>query len=834
MLVKWARLAALAWMVLVGGLLRPAGCFASRSQAGYDAVLSMNPSGYWPLDEGQGETVHDRSVNANHGTIRHVAWDQHTGLLDFVGRYQWLEIPADKAYQTSSFSMGGWVFIRSEVVGSSWVNRQGMLLIGNRTNWGAESGAQLCIRKQEVIDVVIDGKEDVVGTRLYASYKDGERVERAYGKPNLSIGQWHHLLYTFTGGRGSLYLNGELIASKEGIGYSSVNKSLQIGNDAAWWSQQAGKSGSLDGSVRNMVWFDRALSADEVSGLCNITRPDQQPWVCGPSQVVLDGGPVGVDELSGLVPTRLRRALDLFGDMPVMALQSLSGRLLPVLQKSLAVPGCRLSAVQVLVRLNNDAGNAALAEAQSGLLQVVQAGNLSEKERAEAVLALAAMKQNAAPAAPVLIRTLNAILDREGVRMPRVEDLLRNALIRALWELCPADARARQLIGRAFTEPLQRSDSLSGGPFFTFKESGKDGDYTATAHFNGCTYKVGTGIAWEGVEKVSPDEFKAIVKEESQKYIVAKTWRNPTFEHLYRVPVTKVLPDGKEKTIYLEGKNFVLDGHDAKCRAWSIFVDELGYIHLMGGQHNTPNPDYYIPGSWEKIGLDRSKDGDNFPRQMYWVSTQPESIDSFEFVGQRSSSRAIPADYLNYMNLLQSPKNETFLYGRADGYGWQSWGMFRYDAHQKKWSSVGGDPYFVVESARRHHPEWVNFLHDNIRGRVPGAPDGIQCLMWSWQPSFYNFCRDSWGARFDQTGRLHIRMRLCGLDESGYNRLASVYAWSDDKGATFHRADGSQVELPLTVNPAPEHSAELDDPTTAPWLNLWLGLLKQAGCQVPN
>ncbi len=76
-------------------------------------------------------------------------------------------------------------------------------------------------------------------------------------------------------------------------------------------------------------------------------------------------------------------------------------------------------------------------------------------------------------------------------------------------------------------------------------------------------------------------------------------------------------------------------------------------------------------------------------------------------------------------------------------------------------------------------------------------------------------------------------MQIFGLDEYGYNRLTSVYVWSDDEGKTFHRADGSPVQLPLTVNPAPEHNAELDNEATAPWFNLWLGLLKQAGCEIP-
>jgi hypothetical protein len=830
----------------------------------YGPVLSMNPAGFWPLDEGRGEMVHDRSVNANHGKIRHVAWDPDTGLIDFVGRYQWLEIPADKAYQTSSFSMGGWVFLRSEVVGSAWVNRQGMVLIGNRFKWGRgnTAGLQLCIRKQEVIDVVSDSMEDVLGTRLYMRYKDDVRVERAYGQPNLALGQWHHLLYTFESGRGSLYLNGTLIASKDGIKYRPVNTSLQIGNDAMWWHQQSGKSGSLDGSVRNMVWFERALSSAEVFELHNITRPQTQPWVSDDTTVVLDGRRISFDDLPGLAPEALRRVLELYGEKPARTLKELSGALLPVLKDALNCSACRLPAVKVLVQINDDAARAVLKEALPGLLSVVQAENIPEGERAEAVLALAAMKQDAAAAVPLFTETLTQILDREGARLPHVEDLLRNALIRALWDIAPDDIHARRLLGRAFAEPLLNVMDLSipefeavraqlaqgdsmmaletfgtlrpatlGERFFTFKESGKDGDYTATARFNGSTYKVGTGIAWEGVEKVPVDEFKAIVAELGKDYPGAKSWRKPDFEHLYRVPITKISPDGSKQTLYLEGENFIMDGNDAKCRAWSIFVDELGYIHLIGGQHNTPNPDYFIPGSWEKMGAGRNKGGDDFPRQLYWVSAQPECIDSFEFVGQRSSSRAIPADYLNYMNILQSFEHKTSLYGRVDVYGWQSWGMFRYDAYEKKWSSVGGDPYYVMESARRRDPEWLNYLHDNMRGGVPKTPGDARCLVWAWQPAFYNFCRDDWGARFDKTGRLHVHMRLSGLDQHGYNRLASAYAWSDDNGETFHRADGSPVKLPLTVNPAPEHNAERGANKTSQWWALWFGLLSQAGCK---
>lgn len=832
---------------------------------GNDTVLSMKPVGYWPIDEGSGEVVHDLSVNANHARMVHVPWDKERRLVNFTGAYQWLEIPANKAYQTPAFSMGGWVFNRSEVIGSGWVNREGFLLLGNR-GWLGNAGVQLCVRRQEVIDVVSDGKEDVLGTRLYTSSKDGKRVERAYGKPNLAVGQWHHLLYTFEAGTGRLYLNGKMVASKEGIAYKPANVNLQIGNDALWWHQMASKSGSLDGSVRGVVWFDRTVSAEEAARLHSVTKPAAAPDVYDDTVIILDGRAIAVNDLEALPPATRRNTLLLFGRKNAANLQPHAAALLPVVTAALDEANCRLPATKLLIKLEN---NSVLQNALPKLVAIVKDNTKSEQERADAAMALAAMGKAAVEAVPALAETLDQCVQHDGVQPPRVEELLRNALTRALLDIDLQHEQAQKVIERTFAKPmldaidksrpglegllnrLERGRYLeamkiypqlhhSVREFFFCAKATKDQDYTATAYFKGATYKVGTGVAWQGVEKVPQDDYKAVVAELAKDYPAATEWREPNFEHLYRVPITKIDSDGKEQRIYLEGKHFVLDGHDAKCRAWSILVDELGYIHLMGGQHNSPNPNDYIPGSWEKMGVSRAKKSDDYPSQMYWVSTKPESIDAFTFVGQRSNPRAIPASYLNYFCFVQSPSNETYLYGRAEAFGFQCWGMFRYDATAKRWRSVGGDPYDLIESARRHKPSWINYLHDPIRGGYPTKSSDIRRLVWAWQPPFYNFCRDSWGVKFDKTGRMHIRMQISGLDGCGYVRPTAVYAWSDDRGETFHRADGSAVKLPLTVNPAPEHNAEIDTTnthqkhcgnqyTTRQWKELWLGLIRTAG-----
>jgi hypothetical protein len=86
------------------------GAAPTDTETKYAQVLALHPVGYWPLDEGEGNILHDRSVNGNDGRLINTSWDGE--LLDFIGAYQWAEIPASPAYQSPSFTMGGWLFSR--------------------------------------------------------------------------------------------------------------------------------------------------------------------------------------------------------------------------------------------------------------------------------------------------------------------------------------------------------------------------------------------------------------------------------------------------------------------------------------------------------------------------------------------------------------------------------------------------------------------------------------------------------------------------------------------------------------------------------------------------
>ena len=230
------------------------------------------------------------------------------------------------------------------------------------------------------------------------------------------------------------------------------------------------------------------------------------------------------------------------------------------------------------------------------------------------------------------------------------------------------------------------------------------------------------------------------------------------------------------------------------------------------------------------MGLSRDREDDGYPTKMYWVSTEPGNIESFEFVGQHDNPRGIPdVDYLNYMNFVQDNDGELYLYGRINVSGIQSWGMYRYDTDARTWSAIGGPASGVTESATEEDPGWVDHLIRQVRGSVPTTP-GPRALVWAWQPHFYNYCRaNRWGVHFDRANRMHVQVPIRGLDDHLRIVDAEVYAYSDDGGQTFHRADGTKVELPLTVNPAPGHHAGIDAGLTRQWWTVWHSLLRDAG-----
>ena len=863
----------------------------------YREILALEPAGFWPADDGAGDILHDRSGKGNHGRILDVPWEN--GLLNFTGLYQWAEIPNQPQYQSRAFSIGGWVFNRGKIYGGA--KNEGMVLIGNahhrsgftletlydlpilyrKSEWGiaggSEGGISLCLRRQELVDVISGGRGDAMGSRA--------------GGISIAVGEWQHVLYTYEAGvppeggekwralqdwsqsyeagTGKLYVNGQLVLSKDEVPFKSRDMRFLIGVDAIWWLQ-SDRSGSLDGSIRDMVMFDRALEPAEVTGLYEATMPMARPRVFSDEAIVIDGREIALDELSTAPVDDQRRALEVLEQRPAEEVQKMSQELLPILTEALEIWPTRRVAVNLLVKLDGDQTRAALREALPLLVEAMQGESGSREERVESVLALNEMGVMATEAVPALADLLEEIIEREGARLPRIEDLLRNAVMRALLDIDGEDERGRELLGQSLAKPIFDSIDLSGayldgvrplveaGEYMEALDIYRDlplaehddrflsqGDphrdnrgpagntraYTAEADFDGYTYRLGEGRSFEGVEAVSNEEFKAALAKLAVEYPEARDWMKGESPRLSRVKIFKTDAADNEQTSYLEGESFIFDGSDQKVAGWSIAIDTSGYIHVTGGKHNAPNAAQFIPGSWEKMGASRESSSDDYPTMLYWVSRNPGDIESLEFVGQRRNPRNVPVPLgMCYMNYIQDREGVLYLYGRIHVQGVQSWGLYRYDVATRRWSGIGGyAPDVTVE-----FPEWAD---RNIEMAADWlslptfrwkntAPEN-RVLAWARQPHFYNYIR-GWGFRFDRTNRMHVKVSLFGLDAGNRNTDMELYAYSDDGGETFHRADGTVLALPLTVNPGPGHAA-MKSASTLRWWNLWMSLLLHAG-----
>ena len=837
-------------MILCGALLAAAQPAAPSAHQTDQLVMALRPAGFWPMNEGSGNGIRDLSGNGNHGKWVNVPWEN--GLVNFTSGFQWGEIPTHAAYQGEAFSMGGWLFNRRPAY-----QRNGMLFMAIFQLWN-ESSIVLRARPGLEIEVVSNGKEDALGSLA--------------GKKVIATNAWQHVFYAYENGNGRLYLDGKLAQSKTGVNYQARKAPVLIGSCADWWMLHPPGSNSLDGSVRDLVLFDRALTTSEVAQLAS-APPSARPSVFGADVVVFDDRQFALTELSALSGEDMGNAMAKLAGRDADALvRRQVDVLLPTLIKALGVWQARRDAASILVKLNHKEADAALEQARSPLFRTLRDPAAPMKERASCALALAEMKTLAKDAAPALILLLKGILRDEGAHLPRVEDYLRNALIRALMDIAPDDEEARAVLGHALAKPIldavdlsapylagvgqmiqagRHMDALDAYRALAPKKRGdiifSQGDphrdkrppfpneraYTPVAMHGGFTYTLGEGKAFRGVEAATPAVVEKAIQAWSPEYPAAKRWRAPDAPNLCRVKIVKTDAAGQEQVAYLEGEHFVFDGSDAKVRGWSIAVDAKGFIHIVGGQHNTPNPENFIPGSWEKMGLPRDRSAGNYPNQLYWVSRKPGDITDFEFVGQKKNPRQISSPgYLNYMNFVQDRQGILYLYGRISVGGWQSWGLYRYDVDTRVWSPIGGDAADVIASAKAAHPGWEKSLIRNVRGGIP-TTGGPKSLAWAWQPHFYNYCRSTWGVQFDPSNRMHVHVPIRGLDLNARIIDHDLYAYSDDGGATFHRADGSKVGLPLTVNPAPEHDADVQTDGRNLWWTLWLSLLDTTGSMRP-
>jgi hypothetical protein len=64
---------------------------------------------------------------------------------------------------------------------------------------------------------------------------------------------------------------------------------------------------------------------------------------------------------------------------------------------------------------------------------------------------------------------------------------------------------------------------------------------------------------------------------------------------------------------------------------------------------------------------------------------------------------------------------------------------------------------------------------------------------------------------------MHVQVGLFGFDTENRNVYSELYAYSDDGGESFHRADGKPLGLPLTVTPGRAGYAAMQSDSSGRW-----------------
>ncbi|MCP4787374.1 MAG: hypothetical protein GY903_05920 [Fuerstiella sp.] len=790
----------------------------------YDEVLKLNPVGYWPADEGGGSVLHDRSGRGNHGQIRAVPW--RDGFLDFENDvYQWVEVPYKQEFGSKNFSMGGWLYSGHDK--SKEDSHIGAILIGqpliksgaDNLKWGAIWGERVDSSGALLRYGTPKGKN---ATFLeVASGKQNDVAGSAKAETVVAHSKWQHLFYTYgaTTGTGSVYLNGKRISSADNIPFDPMDTPLVIGG-GRWGTFNLGGNASLDGTLRHITFFDRTLTPEEVAAAADLTHPPTSPVI---------------------TPYSVRKATPEKAE-PVFDLAQ--------------------------------------------LIERVQNKQLDELSRGKAAVQLASMGKTAKPAIPVLVAELRQLIDSNGIHLPKIEEFSRNALIQALLSIDRNETQAQQILGAALIEPFLTSVGTKPAHFETIRSLVKSGQWfealdaykahmaslptlqkfpkwgsfdskeavaehsrlfpLSAEYFDGylsmnVPYADAGYSAYNIVdntldgysymtmyERVPFDE----VEDQFDRHLKQNTGKRPGQEFSpqngtvtrkwSRVQIVQRTPDGKRESVYLEGPWFIYDASDAKNDGWSIITDEKGYIHVWGGQHNSPNEDYYLPGIWPMLDMAE----DEKAGVLYWVSKRPHDITEFEFLGKSNNPRRV-SGWINYMNLTRSRTGDLFLYCR--GHLW-TWALHRYDTKQQRWTRIKGSARNMFNAAEKRNPEWSANLGNTVRYHGPA-----DALVEAFQPGAYNFCR-TWphltgnevqGITFDLSNRMHICLPILGVGQSGRMTQGPVYAYSDDLGDTFYGAEGKRLALPLTVNPIPGHYADRTIEPARSHFEVWASLVRE-------
>ena len=234
----------------------------------------------------------------------------------------------------------------------------------------------------------------------------------------------------------------------------------------------------------------------------------------------------------------------------------------------------------------------------------------------------------------------------------------------------------------------------------------------------------------------------------------------------------------------------LMPGHvtgDDPHRYYTIGADALGYIHVVGDMHSSAHV-------------------------KHWISKKPEDISEFVFTSDMGANKRPQGYNVTYPHLFRGPDGVLYHSIRCADPVWGI-GISVLEVKTQTWSMLGAD----VPASDLHGSKRAN-------KKTEGKP------MTAWEDNGEggNFAYTQPHAQivWDKNKRMHVVFGLLNENtpsaKGRHTGSDVLYAYSDDGGKTFHRGDGSQIQVPMRAEAGPYQAdvvySRHDGPP--PWVGL--------------
>ncbi len=227
--------------------------------------------GYWPFDEGSGNTVFDHSGNGRDGMISGASW--HSGGWDGTG---WA---LDFDGSNDVVELGAFDVVGPGITLAAWIRPDDFFILGHRiiskaSEWDDNSHWWMLSTYN-----TLEGRK----LRFRLKTTDGmHSTTMTAGSGVVQVGQWQHAAATWDGATMRLYLDGVEVGSvaKGGSAVATnSNVSVAIGSQPsdAFDSDPSHVVKFWDGLIDDVRIYNNALSQSEIDDLISGSTPPAPP-----------------------------------------------------------------------------------------------------------------------------------------------------------------------------------------------------------------------------------------------------------------------------------------------------------------------------------------------------------------------------------------------------------------------------------------------------------------------------------------------------------------------------------------------------------------------------